>query len=192
MHGDEKNEKINLYVLRYKYSGNYYVGTAENIESRMLVHWRRESASVKRLPNWSFKNKSKQGFIFYWFNIEGGGVSQSYADLCENHLAKLIARRIKNINEKNFIKEVHVGNGGFIDGVVPENPEDPEYDNKLNDIDKKIYIYLKNLRSLKPKKVSKRLSIKCFKIGCIGEYHQSDSWDKNVTWIEFSCDNKEK
>lgn len=52
--------KNNLYVLRYNETGNYYVGTAINLEKRMLVHWRRES----KLPIWSKKNKSKKGFKY--------------------------------------------------------------------------------------------------------------------------------
>ncbi|MDE5802485.1 MAG: hypothetical protein K2I22_06170 [Lachnospiraceae bacterium] len=195
MSSEEKNKKINLYVLRYKHSGHYYVGTAENFEKRMLVHWRRESGSVKRLPNWSFENKSKQGFIFYLFNIEGDGVSQSYADLCENHLAKLIARKIKYINEKKFIKEVHVGNNKFIDGKVGKYDKNNNVNSnqkELNDIDKGIYMYLKNLKSLNPQKVNKRLSIKCIEIGCVSEYHQNDSWNEAVVRFKFSCENKEK
>lgn len=86
-----KLQKNNLYVLRYKRFGHYYVGTAEQFDERMFVHWRRTS----KLPEWSILNESKQGFIFYWFYIEGDGVSRSKADLCENHLAKLIDRKIK-------------------------------------------------------------------------------------------------
>lgn len=188
-----KEKKVKLYVLRYNYSGHYYVGTAENINKRMLVHWKRTSKSKKRLPKWSRINKSTNGFIFYWFNIEGHGVSQSYADLCENHLAKLIARVIKCINEKKFIKKVHVGNSKFIDGrdnkikIVIDNTK-----NEINDIDKEIYNYLKKLTSLKPKKVEKRLSIKCYEVGYVGKYHQNDSWDEVALSFKFSCEDEEK
>lgn len=180
-------KKNNLYVLRYKRFGHYYVGTAEDFGERMLVHWRR----ISKLPQWSSLNESKQGFIYYWFNIEGDGVSRSEADLCENHLAKLIARKIKCINEKNFIKEVHVGNNNFIDGK-PEsdkgkyiNNNDNNNTNKmeLNDIDKEIFIYLTKLRSLKPIKLKKRLSIKCCRIGYIGEYH-SNQCHKKLEQVE--------
>lgn len=93
---DEK--KNNLYVLRYNHSGNYYVGTAEDLQKRMTIHWRKKSR--KKLPSWSRDNKSYKGFVFYWFHIEGNGVSRSHADLCENHLAKLITRKIEYINQK--------------------------------------------------------------------------------------------
>lgn len=189
-----KLQKNNLYVLRYKRFGHYYVGTAERFDKRMFVHWRRTS----KLPEWSILNESKQGFIFYWFYIEGDGVSRSKADLCENHLAKLIARKIKYINEKNFIKEVHVGNNNFIDGKPENNKEkyinrNDNIENKMeiNDIEKEVYDYLKKLRSLKPLKIKKRLSIKCCRIGYIEEFHQNQchkSWEQ-VETLEFSCDN---
>lgn len=67
----------------------------------MLEHWKETSES----PDWSKLNKSKQGFIFYWLIIEEDGVSRSDADHCENHLAKLIARKIKCINEKNSLRK---------------------------------------------------------------------------------------
>ncbi len=60
----------------------------------------------------------------------------------------------------------------------------------MNDIDKEIYNYLNKLRTLKPNKIKNRLSIKCSKIGYVGQYHQNDSWDEVVMWINFSCDNK--
>lgn len=187
------NEKNNLYVLRYKSSGHYYVGTAENLEERILKHWRRTS----KLPQWSKLNKSKNGFIFYWFRFNGDGVSRSEADLCENHLAKLIARQIKFINEKKFIKEVHVGNNDFIDGKPERNKEKYINDNdnnkmELNDIDKMIYNSLKGIKSLKPRKIKKRLLIECSEIGCVGQYHENDSWNRAVVWLKFSCENKEK
>ena len=192
----KENEKNKLYVLRYKHSGNYYVGTAEDLKKRMSVHWKRISQSKKRLPEWSSLNESTKGFIYYWFYIDGDGVSRSEADLCENHLAKLITRKIKYINEKNFIEKVHVGNNKFIDGIAVEDKKDKNKyvenkGKKLNDIDKEIYNYLIKLRSLKPKKVKKRLSIKCFEIGYIGKYHQNDSWDEAVVLFKFSCGNRE-
>ncbi len=186
-----KENKWNLYVLRYKRFGHYYVGTAENFKERMLDHWK----EISDAPQWSILNKSKQGFIFYWFIIEEDGVSRSDADLCENHLAKLIARKIKCINGKNFIKEVHVGNNNFIDGKPENNKEKYINNNKnvmeLNDIDKEIYNYLKKLRTLKSSKMKKRLSIKCFEVGCVGKYQEQDNWDDAVALIKFSCERKE-
>ncbi len=52
MSGKENQEKWNLYVLRYNYSGNYYVETTLDFEERILDHWRRDSESVKILQNW--------------------------------------------------------------------------------------------------------------------------------------------
>lgn len=60
------SKKNNLYVLRYNDTGNYYVGTATNLEKRMLVHWRRES----KLPIWSKKNKSKRDSNFIGLILE--------------------------------------------------------------------------------------------------------------------------
>ena len=53
----------------------------------------------------------------------------------------------------------------------------------LNDIDKEIFIYLTKLRSLKPIKLKKRLSIKCCRIGYIGEYH-SNQCHKKLEQVE--------
>lgn len=187
-------EKWNLYVLRYKRFGHYYVGTAENFKERMLDHWK----EISDAPQWSKVNRSKQGFIFYWFTIEENGVSRSDADLCENHLAKLITRRIKCINEKRFIKEVHVGNNDFIDGKPERNKEkhinnnDDNNKMEINDIDKEIYNYLKNLCSLKSTRMKKKLLIKCIEVGCVGNYHQEDKWDDSIVLFKFSHENKEK
>ncbi len=111
---EDNKEKWYLYVLRYNYSGNYYVGITNNLENRMLVHWRRTSTK-RKLPIWSKMNKSTKGFRFYWFNINNIGVSQSYADHCENMLAKNVVKKIKDINNEKFIKKVHTGNGNCID-----------------------------------------------------------------------------
>lgn len=184
-------KKINVYVLRYKHSGHYYVGTAKDFDKRMLVHWRRESESIKRLPDWSFRNKSKKGFIFFWFKIAESGVSQSYADLCENQLAILIAEKIKCINENNFIKEVHVGNNKFIDGKdgnICNNFDDDK--NELNYIDKEILNYFKNPEPLKTKKGE--FQIKCCGFGSVGEYDCSQcnkKWNE-VASIKHSIDNE--
>lgn len=186
-----EEENINLYVLRYNYSGHYYVGTAEDFEKRMLKHWRRNSTSKKRLPKWSSINKSTQGFIFFWFNIIESGVTQSHADFCENYLAIQIASKIKCINEDKFIKEVHVGNNKFIDGkdnnikIVIDDSK-----NELNYIDKKIMNYFKNPEPLKTKKGE--FQIKCCGFGFVEEYDCSQcnkSWNE-VTSVELPIDNE--
>ena len=184
-------KKIKLYVLRYRHSGHYYVGTAEDFDKRMLIHWRRESNSIKRLPNWSFRNRLKEGFIFFWFDIAESGVSQSCADLCENQLAKLIAKKIGCINDKNFIKEVHVGNNKFIDGETDVICNNFDVDNnELNNIDKEIMNYFKNPEPLKTKKGE--FQIKCYNFGFVGEYDCSQcnkEW-KEVASIKHPIDNE--
>lgn len=184
---DEKKKEWNLYVLRYNYSGNYYVGTTIDFERRMKEHWR-QTSTKSELPIWSEKNKSTKGFKFYWFKIEKEGVEQGEAEHCENYLADLLVEEIKGLN-----KEVHVGNGKFVDTedtrVIEIEVNDIE--NNINDIDKEITDYLKNLEFLKPKKDKEELSIKCCRIGCVGEYDNSQCNKSlnDVASIEFSSDN---
>ena len=172
MSGEGNKNKWNLYVLRYHSSGNYYVGITESFENRMLIHWRRTS----NLPQWSSLNESTKGFKYYWFSIDDDGVSQSHADHCENCLAELLVKKIKEIN-----KEVHVGNGKFVDtedtrGIEIEVNNIKNY---LKDIDVEITGYLKNLKSLETK--SGEFSIECCRIGYVEEYNHSQcnkSWDE--------------
>lgn len=61
---------------------------------------------------------------------------------------------------------------------------------ELNDIDKELFIYLTKLRSLKPRKLKKRLSIKCCRIGYVGEYHLNQchkKWEQ-VEKVKFLSD----
>lgn len=194
---DEK--KNNLYVLRYKTSGNYYVGTAEDLQNRMTDHWRK--TSKKKVPGWSRENGSKEGFMFYWFHIEENGVSRSHVDLCENHLAKLITRKIKYINQKKYIREVHVVNNKFFNGSdIGYNKNKSDISNyikeksgiTIDDLDKEIYIYLTNLKSLKSPKIQKRLSIKCVKCGYVSKYHLYDNWNEAVVYLNFSNESTEE
>lgn len=173
--------KNNLYVLRYNETGNYYVGTAINLEKRMLVHWRRES----KLPIWSKKNKSKKGFKFYWFNIEKDGVSRSKADLCENRMAEILVGIIKKKNEEKFVKKIHVGNGSRYDLNIPVRnySYDNKSDNSLNDIDKEIMIYLKEPEPLETK--HGKFSIKCHRIGCVDEFSQSKCNKNLIEVVSF-------
>ncbi len=165
------SKKNNLYVLRYNQTGNYYVGTTKNFPKRMLDHWRKESKS----PIWSQKNTSTKGFKFYWFNINGNGVSRSEADLCENRMAEILFDLIRKKNNEKFIKEVHVGNGSRYDTKI--HVKDYNYNGKnkdkipLNDIDKEIMECLKKIENLEAGK--KKIPIKCWRIGYIEEFHQS-------------------
>lgn len=187
MSSGEKNKKWNLYVLRYNYSSNYYVGTTPNFENRMLVHWRRTSTK-NNLPIWSKENKSINGFKYYWFKVNKDGVEQSKAEYCENYLAEQLVEEVKRLN-----KEVHVGNSKFIDTeddyVIEIEVNDIE--NNLNDIDKEITDYLKGFKFIKQQEAKEELSIECCRIGCVGEYDHSQcnkSW-KEVEVVEFSSDN---
>lgn len=190
MDSEQKNKKWNLYVLRYNYSGNYYVGTTPDFENRMLIHWRRTSIN-NNLPMWSKENKSINGFKYYWFKINKEGVEQGEAEHCENYLAGLLVEEIKKLN-----KEVHVGNGKFVDTeeIKVIEIEIKDIENDLNEIDEKIADYLKQLEFLKHNTIEEELSIKCFEIGSVGEYDNSQCNEKwsNVSSIEFSSDNKEK
>lgn len=76
---NENDENWNLYVLRYDYSANYYVGTNQDLKRRMGEHWKR--TSPKRLSSiWSSKNIPTKGFRFYWFKVEKEGVEQGVAE----------------------------------------------------------------------------------------------------------------
>ena len=57
MSSKENKEKWNWYVLRYDYSGNYYVGTTIDFGRRMEEHWK-QTSSKSELLKWSEKNKS--------------------------------------------------------------------------------------------------------------------------------------
>lgn len=176
------DENFNLYVLRYNYSGNYYVGITSNFEKRMFVHWRRTSIK-RKLPIWSKRNKSTRGFRFYWFNINKTGVSQSDADHCENCIADLLVKKIKNINNKMFIKNVHVGNGNVIDREYNNDTkiEINDVKNEFNDIDEIIANCLINPEKLGFKEDG--IQIECCSVGFLGEYHSSmhdKSWGEVV------------
>ncbi|MDE5909994.1 MAG: GIY-YIG nuclease family protein [Lachnospiraceae bacterium] len=190
MNGEKNKENWNLYVLRYNYSGNYYVGTTIDFERRMKEHWR-QTSSKSELPIWSEENKSTKGFKFYWFKIENEGIKQGEAEHCENCLAKLLVDEIKKLN-----KEIHVGNGKFVDTEEKEDTYITEIQvdnlkNNLNDIDKEITDYLLKLEFLNPPKIKQNFSIECCKIGYVGEYDNTQcnkEWS-DVETIEFSNNN---
>lgn len=174
----EKDENFNLYVLRYNYSGNYYVGITNNFEKRMLVHWRRTSVK-RKLPLWSKINNSTKGFRFYWFKINNTGVSQSYADQCENQFAEKIIKKINDINDENFIKKIHVGNGNCIDRkhMFDIKIKLDYLENEINYIDERIADCLFNPEKFNFK--NEKIQIECFNSGYLGEYHSSQH-DKSL------------
>lgn len=189
----EENNKFKLYVLRYNHSGNYYVGINENLEKRMLVHWRRKSKK-KGVPNWSIDNKSQKGFKFYRFDIEGDAVSQSHADRCEDQLAKWFAQKIKEINDKKFIAEVYVSNGLLVDAsgerkarkvkITTDDPDKKRIDSKIEEI---LKAQPENTITLKLNKGNEEVKIRHTKTGIVEEYGHSKcnkTWDGVVkyTW----------
>lgn len=174
-------EKWNLYVLRYNYSGNYYVGTAMDFEDRMLDHWRKTS-DKNGLPKWSPENQSTKGFKFYWFYIEKEGVERGEAEHCEWKLARLIVDEIENINHEKLAEKIHVGNWKLVDC----KEYDHEFEPKPNpSLDEKIEEYLKEPRKLDTD--DGKFQIECCAIGYIGEYDNSQcdkSWEE-VASIRF-------
>lgn len=90
-------------------------------------------------------------------------------------MAEILVGMIKKKNEEKFVKEIHVGNGSHYDLVFPVKDYKYNNDNKdechFNDIDKEIMEYLKKIENLKV--VKKEIPIKCWRIGNIGEFHQS-------------------
>lgn len=167
--GEENRKRWNLYILRYNSSGNYYVGITENLERRMLVHWRRESRR-KGLPKWSSLNESKEGFKFYWFDIDKEIVSQSCADRCENQLAQRLLEEIRDVDNENLIEEIHVGNGKFVDGKENNYDVNITSDNSIKrDIDNKIEVFLKRSIPLILKKGNEEVLIRNIEISNIGE-----------------------
>lgn len=183
MSDKENKKKWNLYVLRYNYSGNYYVGTTEDFDRRMLVHLRKTS-DKKELPIWSEKNKSTKGFKYYWFKINKSGVEQGEAEHCENQLASNL---VKIVNSGKLSKGSHIGNSKYVDRKI--------YVRKFkvgDSLDARIDKYLKKVKRLKTK--DGEFSIECCRIGYVGEYHHrqcNKKW-KEITLVEFSRNNEGK
>lgn len=100
-----------LYVLRYKYSGNYYVGITPNLTKRMNIHFRRTSENPMRLPQWSRVNRSIQGFKCYWFELlNSHGNTHSSASLVENEVGAIIERKLNSFQNQNIQFYVNWGN----------------------------------------------------------------------------------
>lgn len=90
-------EEWQVYVLRYKATGNYYVGNTPKVKGRMETHWRKTSAKNSSLPAWSEANKSTEGFEYYLFESADQSImDQSTASDCENNLQKEIWNFIKS------------------------------------------------------------------------------------------------
>lgn len=78
-----------LYILKYKKTGNYYVGATDKLKSRMNKHRRRTSEKSIRAQQ-SVLNKSVEGFYFFWYEIEGIEPTQSNSNIIENILEKYV------------------------------------------------------------------------------------------------------
>lgn len=187
---EEEKKKWGLYVLRYNYSGNYYVGDTDNLEKRMLIHLKQTS----KLPKASWANHSTMGFKSYWFTIDNNNVSQSEAGLLENAFTREIDKMIEKIEGHERDREIYASGGDLAKNPYPKiNPV--EKDSLENDErHKKIDMYLKKISGHKLKIKYGEYSISLLEIGTVGEYHHKDC---NKGWyelasIEFSVDNKRK
>lgn len=186
-------EKWNLYVLRYDYSGNYYVGSAPNLELRMFDHWRRTSDKGD-LPVWSALNNSTEGFKYYWFNINSNDVSQSVANCSENALTMEFCELIKNLSDNELNTKIYMFGGCSVKPPYP-NVTSIEKESLVDDERyQNISMYLKNIKDHKLETKKGEYSISLFEVGTVGRYQQTDcnkDWHE-VASVEFSEDNIEK
>jgi GIY-YIG catalytic domain. len=97
-----------LYVLRYDFSGYYYVGITPDLEERMNKHKRRSTENIQRLPRWSYLNRSKEGFRYYWFELTRNEKTQDSANYAENALTRHIANEIEKIVKKQKYKNLNI------------------------------------------------------------------------------------
>lgn len=105
-----------IYVLKYKRTGNYYVGTAPNWKSRIKVH-HTKTAPKKLNSNPSKFNKANEGFYYFVYEINGvkidkqklgenqniSDIEQSISCIVENALTKFL---------KDWAREGIIVNGG--------------------------------------------------------------------------------
>lgn len=157
-----------IYVLKYKSTGNYYVGVTPNLWKRMLIHWRRISYK-NNLPKWSFLNRSRLGFKFFWFKCDSHILSQSEADRLENEISFLILSFIEPLNKKSNQFDAHVGNSNLKDGKVHDIHNVLQcriLDQKLNDM---IDLKIKELTSVNNYK------LRCTMIGSFKPFNSKKS-----------------
>lgn len=184
-----RKKNWNLYVLRYDYSANYYVGTNQDLKRRMGEHWKRTSTN-QNLPKWSEKNHSTKGFRFYWFKVNESGVSKKSADHCENCLAHKLVDQIKILPV-----DIYVGSNkifGREETPIDEFEVIENKDNSIN-IDNEIDELFINLNVLTCPKIKEDFSIKCYAIGHIGEYDEKRQYNKKFEKIadfEYLAENE--
>ncbi|MHC5216661.1 hypothetical protein ACYSNR_08330 [Enterococcus sp. LJL128] len=98
----------NLYVLKYKRTGNYYVGTAPDWRDRIYVHQTKTSSrALGSQP--SELNKSNAGFYYFVYGVDGfeidesrlgtnqsvSKINQSISYMIENELAEYLRKCAK-------------------------------------------------------------------------------------------------
>lgn len=171
---DVNMENCHLYVLRYNYSGNYYVGsTTGDLNKRMKRHF--QENCNKNTPCWSCKNKSSKGFEYYWYDVHDRDEShknedyatnklQSIGDCCENVFTDEFMKEIEKITANKLDRKIFMY-GGYL--VKPPYPEVKSLKKEAleDEIYKEIHEYLIKEHELKTKK---------------GEYYitlfKSDTW----------------
>lgn len=191
MSEDNKNKDWYLYVLRYNSTGNYYVGTTPDLAKRMLIHWRQTSLNSD-LPIWSERNKSTLGFLCYWFNFDGKGLSQGKAEKCEAALCKLLVDKIRSEKTQRDCRCIYVSNGRK--GYDKNSEFDIKFDYtnpESSIIDDEISKFLKSISLLDlPPENTEHYKIKCHKAYNIGEYNPEDcnnEWDKVASTTYNIC-----
>ena len=203
MESPEKSdeENWNLYVLRYNSTGNYYVGIQNRgWPERMLDHWR--GTTGPQVPDWSYMNKSGEGFTCYWYKVKKVksshyGVGKALADRCENQLAKMLADKISTIAPEKAMRPL-VANNRFINGCnnVTINSVRVEPGNILYDrtsFDSAIDKYLRSVdkQELRITGLEYHCKLKCRAIFEIGEFIDTgfqQKWYEKATCLYFYDD----
>lgn len=104
----------------------------------MGIHFRRTSDNPKKLPRWSKKNKSIQGFKCYWFDfLDHHGESRTSASHIENQVGAIIENKLNSFQNQNIQFYVNWGNLDEIDfpAVIPINQGILQNDPMVKEID---------------------------------------------------------
>ena len=146
-----------VYVLRYNYSGNYYVGsTTGDLGIRMKTHLKENHN--QDTPLWSCENKSSEGFKSYWFCIKSENDSQSITDYsrealqsigdqCENDLCNCLIEMKRRNKDAQLDKETYVIGGSKTKKEDYKDFKIEKNGSIYNSLDKEIDKYLKSLDS---------------------------------------------
>jgi len=104
----------------------------------MGIHFRRTSENPNRLPQWSQRNKSIQGFKYYWFELlDSHGNTDSSASLIENEVGAIIEKKLNSLQNKNIQFYVNWGDKEIsqFPEVIPINPGVLQNNPIINEID---------------------------------------------------------